>query len=88
MGTVDRSFYEFVLTFRGAVQQSPVSHFAEAVFRDQAFPKHEKSFHRLSAYIEEALDERMQAAIFDELFEQYEERYLNDLPILPLQNEE
>ena len=38
---MERSFYQFVLSFRGGKKGDEKSAFAEAVFNDHSFPKEE-----------------------------------------------
>ncbi|WP_318614470.1 YozE family protein [Sporosarcina sp. YIM B06819] len=73
---MDRSFYRFVLSFRGGGKGDLHAMFAEAMFNDLSFPKEERSFDSLSRYIEEKADEQMPSVIFDELYRMYEERFL------------
>lgn len=73
---MDRSFYRFVLSFRGGTMDDLKSTFAEYMFKDSGFPKEEKAFDPLSRYIEEKADAKMPSVIFDELFQLYEERFL------------
>ena len=73
---MDRSFYQFALTYRGGAKNDPLSSFAEAMFHDHSFPKDERSFDSLSRYIEEKADSKMTSILFDELFRHYEERFL------------
>ncbi|WP_203248860.1 YozE family protein [Sporosarcina beigongshangi] len=72
---MDRSFYRFVLSFRGGGKGDLNALFAESVFNDLSFPKEEKAFDPLSRYIEEKADPQMPSAIFDELYTLYEERF-------------
>lgn len=44
------SFYQFIMTVRGRKDDKGV--FAEQIFEDLAFPKHEDDFNTLSEYIE------------------------------------
>ena len=73
---MDRSFYHFVLSFRGGGKGDLNSMFAESMFNDLSFPKEEKAFDPLSRYIEEKADSQMTSVIFDELYRLYEERFL------------
>ena len=43
------SFYQFIMTVRG---RKMIKGFAEQIFEDLAFPKHEDDFNTLSEYIE------------------------------------
>ncbi|WP_342504958.1 YozE family protein [Sporosarcina sp. FSL K6-2383] len=72
---MNRSFYRFVLSFRGGVKGDLNALFAESMFNDLSFPREEKSFDTLSRYIEEKADSQMPSAIFDELYRLYEERF-------------
>ncbi|WP_432358846.1 YozE family protein [Sporosarcina sp. UB5] len=72
---MDRSFYQFVLSFRGGKKDDSTSTFAEAVFNDHSFPKDEKDFDFLSRYLEEKADPEMPTIVFDELFAMYKERF-------------
>lgn len=72
---MDRSFYQFVLSYRGGKKDDAKSTFAEAVFNDHSFPKDEKGFDPLSRYLEEKADPEMPSVIFDELYELYKERF-------------
>ncbi len=83
-----RTFYEYVMTYRGEQQRSEEGTFAEAAFRDPSFPKQSTSFEELSRYVEETEIEGLEAAVFDDLYQKYEELHLHDRPILPLQYEE
>ncbi|WP_342511729.1 YozE family protein [Sporosarcina sp. FSL K6-1522] len=72
---MDRSFYRFVLSFRGGIKDDLLSTFAESMFNDSSFPKEEKDFDPLSRYIEEKAEPEMPSVIFDELYKLYEERF-------------
>lgn len=73
---MDRSFYQFALAFRGGGKNDVHAVFAEAMFNDLGFPKEEKHFDSLSRYVEDKADPHMPSTVFDELFAQYEERFL------------
>lgn len=68
-----KTFYQFVLTYRGAHNEQGA--FAEAVFHDLSFPKSSMDFHELSAYIEMQADSAMSTYVFDEIWEEYREKY-------------
>lgn len=68
-----KSFYHFVLTYRGA--QDDKGHFAECMFNDLLFPKAATDFDELSAYIEMQADPHLSTYIFDELWEMYAAKY-------------
>lgn len=69
-----RSFYQFVLSFRGGNVEDPKTRFAEKVFYDHSFPKQSTSFNELSSYVETIADEDLSTYTFDELWQLYEER--------------
>lgn len=69
-----KSFYHFVLTFRGGDLSDEKTKFAEKVFYDHSFPKQSTSFQELSSYIETIGDEDYSTLVFDELWQIYEER--------------
>ena len=69
-----KTFYQFVLSFRGGKKDDRQSVFAEAMFRDLSFPKDETEYDPLSRYVEEKADEEMRSVIFDDLYKLYEER--------------
>ena len=68
-----KSFYHFVLTYRGAGDEK--GYFAEAVFNDLMFPKAATDFDELSAYIEMQADADLSTYVFDELWEIYAMKY-------------
>ena len=73
---MDRSFYQFVLSYRGGEKNDPHTIFAESMFNDHSFPRYERSFDTLSRYIEEKADPQMPSILFDELYRQFEDRFL------------
>lgn len=68
-----KSFYTFVLTFRGGDWSDRKTRFAEAAFLDHTFPKQSQHFDEISSYIETLSDEFMTTSSFDELWSLYEE---------------
>lgn len=69
----NKSFYHFVLTFRGGDWSDDKARFAEAAFLDHSFPKQSESFQELSEYVEMQADELLTSTAFDELWSLYEE---------------
>ncbi|WP_251517049.1 MULTISPECIES: YozE family protein [Staphylococcus] len=65
----DYSFYQFALAVRG--RKDIKGEFAEQVFNDLSFPKHEKDFNALSDYIETQSDITISMSVFDDLYEEY-----------------
>lgn len=72
---MDRSFYQFVLSFRGGNKDDLKAIFAEAMFNDHGFPKDEKDFDPISRYLEDKADPEMPSIIYDELYALYTERF-------------
>lgn len=70
---MNRSFYQFALSFRGGGKKDEKSRFAESMFQDLSFPKDETNFDPLSRYVEEKADVEMRSVVFDELYKLYEE---------------
>lgn len=71
---MNKSFYQFALAYRGGSKRDPYARFAEAMFNDHSFPKTSVTFDELSRYLEEKADADMPAAVFDEIWQAYEER--------------
>lgn len=72
---MEKSFYQYVLAFRGGDWSDPKARFAEAMFEDVAFPKNATSFEEVSAYIEMQADPYITTSAFDELWEMYSTKY-------------
>lgn len=68
-----KSFYHFVLTYRGA--SNAYGYFAEEVFEDSMFPRMSSSFSELSEYIEMQASTYMTTSVFDELWDVYATKY-------------
>jgi uncharacterized protein YozE (UPF0346 family) len=71
---MNRTFYQFVLSYRGGGKNDEKAIFAEGMFNDLSFPKEETKYDPLSRYIEEKADEEMRPVVFDELFSIYFDR--------------
>lgn len=71
---MNRSFYQFTLSFRGGSKEDLKAVFAESMFKDLSFPRDEMDFDTLSRYVEEKADMEMPSIVFDEIFKLYEER--------------
>ncbi|MCG2316523.1 YozE family protein [Staphylococcus epidermidis] len=65
------SFYQFIMTVRGRKDDKGV--FAEQIFEDLAFPKHEDDFNTLSEYIETHSEFTLPMCVFDDLYDDYTE---------------
>ena len=68
-----KSFYQFVLTYRGA--HSDEGLFAEEVFEDSLFPRSSTSFSELSDYVEMQASTYMTTTVFDVLWQEYATKY-------------
>ena len=68
-----KTFYEFVLTYRGAANEK--GYFAEAVFEDSLFPRRTLDFNELSQYVEMQADPNMKTSVFDEIWDEYSSKY-------------
>lgn len=71
-----KSFYQYVLTFRGGDWSDQKTRFAESAFIDHSFPTTSTSFEELSSYIETMADEHLTTQAFDELWELYRLKFL------------
>ena len=71
---MNRTFYQFALSYRGGKKNDDKAVFAEGMFKDLSFPKEETRYDPLSRYIEEKADEEMQSIVFDELYNIYIDR--------------
>ncbi|MBI5975465.1 YozE family protein [Staphylococcus canis] len=63
------SFYQFALTVRGRSDEK--GQFAELIYNDLTFPKHESDFNTLSDYIETNGNYTLPLSVFDELYEEF-----------------
>lgn len=73
-----KSFYEYLLTYRGEKKQSEIGKLAEWIFNDEAFPKQSINYRALSDYLESIMPYIGALQAFDEAWKQYEERYKQD----------
>ncbi len=67
-----KSFYLYVLTFRGGDWSDAKVRFAEEMFHEHNFPKQSADFNELSNYIESYATENLTIDAFDHLWELYE----------------
>lgn len=68
-----RSFYHYVLKYRGDLVNKKYKLFANEVYDDLTFPKHSEEYHEISSYIELNSFSINAIQIFDELWEKYEQ---------------
>lgn len=66
-----RTFYEYVLTFRGKLKDDARSDLAEWIFHDHDFPKHSMSYDEISNYLEWNNPFNGALNVFDELWDEY-----------------
>ncbi|MEB2301448.1 YozE family protein [Lysinibacillus xylanilyticus] len=66
-----KSFYLYVLTFRGGDWSDAKVRFAEEVFNEHNFPKQSMDFDELSSYIESYATDNLKIEVFDELWSLY-----------------
>ena len=67
----NHSFYQFILTVRG--RKDAKGELVEEIFDDLSFPKQEKDFNQLSDYVETHGNFTVSMAVFDDLYEEYQE---------------
>lgn len=67
-----RSFYHFMMTFRGKVNPDDESQLADWMFSDHNFPKQSKSYQEISNYLEWNTPFVTALSVFDHLWEKYE----------------
>ena len=68
-----KTFYEFVLTYRGADNEKGI--FAEVVFEDSTFPRATSEFDDVSNYVEMQGNTYMSTKVFDALWSEYASKY-------------
>lgn len=68
-----RTFYQFLLTYRGKLKPDDKGKLADWVFLDHNFPKHAVSYHEISDYLEWNSPFTNALIVFDELWEIYTE---------------
>ncbi|HLR75032.1 MAG TPA: YozE family protein [Virgibacillus sp.] len=66
-----RTFYQYVLTYRGKLKDDDESRLAEWIFLDHDFPKQSKSYDEISQYLEWTSPFLGALTVFDELWEKY-----------------
>jgi len=73
-----KSFYEFLLIYRGKLSADNQSKLAEWAFHDHDFPKHSIDYGEISDYLEWNSPFVSALAVFDELWDLYEVDYLRN----------
>ncbi|MRI80434.1 YozE family protein [Fundicoccus ignavus] len=65
------TFYEYIRRFVDYDANDPMSRLANAVHKDQGFPKQSKDFDELSTYLENSTDYTKLLVIFDDAWHNY-----------------
>lgn len=68
-----KTFYQFMLNFRGEKKRTNLGRLAEWIFRDEGFPKHAETYNELSDYLEWMSPFVDAVATFDEAWKKYEQ---------------
>ncbi|QHS22529.1 YozE family protein [Virgibacillus sp. MSP4-1] len=66
-----RSFYHFMMKFRGMNKHAEERQLADWMFRDHDFPKHSKSYDEISRYLEWNMPFTGALQVFDQMWEAY-----------------
>ncbi|WP_028782972.1 YozE family protein [Thalassobacillus devorans] len=67
-----RSFYHYMMRFRGNKQQDHEKQLADWMFEDHSFPKQSTSYHEVSDYLEWNAPFPEALRVFDQLWETYQ----------------
>jgi len=73
-----KTFYQFIITYRGKLIADDESKLADWVFHDSAFPKQSIHYDEISEYLEWNSPFPNALAVFDILWEKYEVEHLSD----------
>lgn len=68
-----KSFYHFMMRYRGNKQLDDTRKLAEWMFEDLSFPKHSTDYEQISSYLEWHTPFPSAIATFDQLWSEYEE---------------
>lgn len=71
-GDVLKTFYQFMMSYRGKKRADDYSRLADWMFADPDFPKQETNYNILSNYLEWLSPFPGSLSIFDEVWEVYE----------------
>lgn len=66
-----RSFYHYMMRYRGAKKQTDERRLADWMFEDHDFPKQSKSFDEVSRYLEWNIPFTGASQVFDALWDEY-----------------
>jgi uncharacterized protein YozE (UPF0346 family) len=66
-----RTFYQFMMTYRGKKQPDDESRLADWMFEEHDFPKYTHSYNEISSYLESFSPFPNALHVFDELWQVY-----------------
>lgn len=66
-----QSFYQYLMTLRNPNDHGEIANFAQNAFFDQAFPKQETDFEKLSNYLELNAGYLPSMSVFDQAYNMY-----------------
>ena len=69
-----KSFYQFMMRYRGNKQLDDQRKLADWMFYDASFPKHTKDYDEISSYIEWHTPFSSAIVTFDQLWDEYTEQ--------------
>ncbi|HEY4602462.1 MAG TPA: YozE family protein [Cerasibacillus sp.] len=69
-----QTFYQFVITYRGKLEDDDESLLAEWIFQDHLFPKYSTSYNEISHYLEMNSPFIHALAVFDTLWDVYNDQ--------------
>ncbi|MFQ3543067.1 YozE family protein [Halobacillus rhizosphaerae] len=67
-----RSFYHYMMRYRGNKQQDGAKKLADWMFEDHSFPKQAKTYNEISSYLEWNIPFTNALSVFDQLYDAYE----------------
>ena len=69
-----RSFYHFLMTYRGKLKPNDESRLADWAYKSFDFPKHSADYDEISKYLETNSPFPGALTVFDELWEVYKDK--------------
>ncbi|WP_164668812.1 YozE family protein [Virgibacillus doumboii] len=72
-----RSFYHYMMTYRGKKQADDISRLADWMFHDHDFPKHSADYDEISDYLEWNSPFVNALNVFDQLWDAYKNKSIN-----------
>lgn len=70
---MNKSFYHFLMKYRQPHLKDDISKFANDAYKDHSFPKYSDDYHEISGYLELNGDYLSTLALFDQVWDLYEE---------------